>query len=132
MIKKYYKKKRQYRNLLIGILWVAFAFSGFIYKENYSMKILDYAWLVLGLLHFGLYFFEHHFPYVTIQDNVISRYSPFAKRMNINDITEIKKYPTNYILKTKTKELKINPEYINDNDLANLNTVLDGIQLKAH
>ncbi|MDW5287663.1 hypothetical protein [Formosa sp. PL04] len=131
MIKKYYKKKRQYRNLIIGVLWAIFAFSGFVFQDNYSMRLLDYAWLVLSILHFGLYFFEHYTAYVMVKNNVISTYSPFPKRMDIKDIIDIKKSPTNYILKSNTKELKINPEYINDDDLVKLNLFLDGIQPKA-
>ena len=131
MIEKFYKKKQNRKNLFIGMLWLVFAFLGFIFQENYSLRWFDYGWMALAVLHFALYFFEHKMAYVTITDSAITRYSPFAKRLAIGDIVDIKKQPTNYIIKSKTKELTINPEYINDKDLVKLNLFLDGMRLKT-
>ncbi|CDF78376.1 conserved hypothetical protein [Formosa agariphila KMM 3901] len=131
MIQKIYKKKKHYRNLIYGFVWLLLPLSNFIFNENYNLRWSDYAWFILAILQIGLYFLEHKLTYITITEQVISRYAPFPKHMDISDIIEVKKLPTNYILKSKDKELKINPEYINDNDLAMLNLFLDGLQLKS-
>ncbi|MHA7943229.1 hypothetical protein ACJOV8_009145 [Formosa sp. 3Alg 14/1] len=130
MIQKFYKKKKQYRNLIYGFVWLAMVFLKFIFNPGYSLRWVDYVWLVLAVLQFGLYFLEHKLAYVTIEDHVLSKYAPFPKRMNINDIVEIKKYSTNYILRSDSKEIKINPNYIKDADLAKLNSFLNGLSVK--
>ncbi|MFB9054322.1 hypothetical protein ACFFVB_14640 [Formosa undariae] len=131
MVQKFYKKKKHYRNLIYGFVWFALVFSKFIFNPDYSLRWVDYGWLTLGVSQFGLYFLEHKLAYITITDQVISRYAPFPKHMNISDIVAVTKSPTNYILKSETKTLKINPEYINENDLAKLNSFLDGLAIKT-
>jgi hypothetical protein len=116
-----YNKKRQNYNLAFGIVWAIIGLVSISYSEE--NKIGDYLFLLASILYFGLFFYERTNQYITITENEIKKNTLFGKKINIAEITSIKKIAGDYILKTDNVEMIINTELITEvsfNDLINI------------
>jgi hypothetical protein len=85
----------------------------------------------MGILYVGTYFFENKKQYLTIENGIISKNHLLPKKINLNEIKQIKKFAGDYILKTDSTELRINTELIEENSLAELNTLLDNLYVET-
>jgi hypothetical protein len=112
----------------MGLLWLVLGTTAVIFNSD---KIINYGYLLIGMLYVGTYFFENSQQYLTIENGTISKNTLFPKKVNLNDITSIKKFAGDYIIKTDSTELKINIEVIDKNSLEDLNRVLDTLNLEA-
>lgn len=68
--------------------------------------------------------------YLTIEDGVITKNNLFPKKINLIEITKIKKFSGDYILKTNNGELTINTRLIDKKSLADLDTVLEKLDVE--
>ena len=115
-------KKRQIKvNLIFGIIWSTYFIIGLLIDE---VHWIDYGWIVIALAYFINYFYQKKYNYVTIENGFINVNGPFGKKLNLTEIKRIKKFAGDYILKTDTKELTINTQFIEPNSLAELTTEL--------
>lgn len=127
-----FKKKRLYANLIIGIIWIGLCvFNVF---EHDSFRWLDYVHLIMGLLYTAHFLYDLKHEYLSIENGTIkkNRLYGFEKKINLDDVNWIKKYAGDYIIKTETKDLKINTELIDENSLTELNRVLGQLNLPDH
>lgn len=85
----------------------------------------------MGILYVGTYFFENKKQYLTIENGIISKNHLLPKKINLNEIKQIKKFAEDYILKTDSTELRINTELIEENSLTELNTLLDNLYVET-
>lgn len=98
--------KRQWRySLFIGTAWLLF-FTLYSYFSNSSY--IKYGYLALGVLYFGSYFYKKNFKYAVIKNGVFTKTGLFPKHINLADITNIKYFNEEYILKSETSEITIN------------------------
>ena len=127
-----FKKKRLYANLIIGIVWTLLGIYSLLEDDN--LRWSDYGYLIIGLLYIGHYLYDLTTQYLTIENGSIRKNGlyGFGKKINLNDIYWIKKFASDYILKTKTEELKINTELIDKNSLNELNAILEKLNLPAN
>jgi len=124
-----YKKKRLYRNLILGTVFLVLAVFNLI--EDDKIHWADYGYLVVGILYVGEYLFDVTNQYLTIENGVLKKNSMFGKKINLNEIIWIKKFTGNYILKTENQELKINTELIDKKSLEELNEILITLKLPS-
>jgi len=117
-----YKKKHLNINLILGLVWLVWFFVGVFVNEEPNWT--DYGWLIISLSYLGLYFYQKHYTYLTIENGMININGPFGKKLNMNDLKQIKKFAGDYILKTDQKELTINTQIIDPNSLAQLDAEL--------
>lgn len=123
-----FKKKRLKYYLIFGILWLVLGTTAVIFNpENF----FSYGYLLMGILYFGTYLFENNKHYLTIENGTISKNHLIPKKINLNEIKRIKKFARDYILKTDSTELRINTELIEEKSLAELNTVLEKLNLET-
>lgn len=122
-----YKKRHLNINLILGFIWLTWFFFNILNQE--VPKLIDYGWLVISLLYFGIYFYQKTYGYLTIENEVITLNSLFRKKINLKDIIQVKKFAGDYILKTNKKELSINTKFIEPNALAELDAELDKLEL---
>ncbi|MDZ4127680.1 MAG: hypothetical protein U1E02_26455 [Hydrogenophaga sp.] len=123
-----FKKKRLKYYLIFGILWLVLGTTAVIFNpENF----FNYGYLLMGILYAGTYLFENKKQYLTIENGIISKNHLIPKKINLNEIKRIKKFAGDYILKTDSTELRINTELIEENSLAELNTVLEKLNLET-
>ena len=122
-----YKKKRNYINLVLGLFWILLGVISLIQDD--SIRWTDYGYLLAGTLYIGQYLWDFTNQYLTVENGIIKKNTPFGKKINLNEINWIKKFAGDYTLKTETGELKINTELIEENSLAELNSVLGKLNL---
>ena len=124
-----YKKKRNYINLALGLFWILLGVISFIQDD--SIRWTDYGYLLAGTLYIGQFLWDITNQYLTVENGIIKKNTPFGKKINLNEINWIKKFAGDYTLKTETEELKINTELIEEKSLTELNTVLGKLNLPA-
>lgn len=124
-----YKKKRIYINLGLGLLWISLGVINFI--EDDTIRWTDYGYLLIGILYLGQYLWDITNQYLTVENGIIKKNSVFGKKINLNEITWIKKFAGDYTLKTENQELKIHTELIEENSLEELNRILGELNLPA-
>lgn len=125
-----YKKKRLRINLIITILWGFLVVATLFFGSK--RQWFDYIYYVMFIFYLTQYFYEYKNQYLTIKDGNISRNLLFQKKkMNLNEITQVKKFAGDYILKTKREELTIYTQVIDEDSLADLDAVLSQLDLPA-
>ena len=124
-----FKKKRLYINLILGLVWTGLGVFSLL--EDESLRWTDYGYLVIGILYLGHYLYDLNNQYLKIENGSIRKniLYGFGKKINLNEINRIEKYAGDYILRTLTKELKINTEFIKEKSLAEFNEILKKINL---
>ena len=122
-----FTKKRLKHYLIFGIIWLVFGTTAVIFN---SENVFNYGYLIIGILYFGTYLFENNKQYLTIENGIISKNHLIPKKVNLNEIKRVKKFAGDYILKTDSTELRINTELIEEKSLAELNKVLENLNLE--
>ena len=124
-----YKKKHLTINLILGLVWSVLSVANFIFDDE--TRILDYGFVVIALLYLGLYAYQRHYKYLSIENGIIQEGGPFGKKMEIDTIRKIKKFAGDYILKGENnKELTINTQIIDPKSLNDLDTALHGLNVE--
>ncbi|MGK0446848.1 MAG: hypothetical protein ACJA2M_000617 [Polaribacter sp.] len=124
-----FKKKRLYINLILGLVWTGLGVFSLL--EDESLRWTDHGYLVVGILYIGHYLYDLNNQYLTIENGSIRKniLYGFRKKINLNEIYRIEKYAGDYILRTLTKELKINTELIEGKSLVEFNKILKKLNL---
>ena len=123
-----FTKKRLKHYLIFGILWLVLGTTAVIFNSD---NIFNYGYLIIGILYFVTYLFENNKQYLTIENGIITKNQLIPKKINLNEIMRIKKFAGDYVLKTDSTEFRINTELIEEKSLAELNTVLENLNLET-
>ncbi|WFO17143.1 hypothetical protein [Cellulophaga baltica] len=124
-----YKKKRNYINLTLGLFWILLGVISLIQDD--AIRWTDYGYLLAGTLYIGQFLWNITNQYLTVENGIIKKNTPYGKKIKLNEINWIKKFAGDYTLKTETEELKINTELIEKNSLAELICILEKLNLPA-
>jgi len=111
------------------MLWLVLGTTAVIFN---SENVFNYGYLIIGILYLGTYLFKNNNQYLTIENGTISKNHLISKKINLNEIKRIKKFAGDYILKTDSTELRINTELIEEKSLAELNNVLENLNLETN
>jgi hypothetical protein len=90
-----------------------------------------YAWLILGLLEIGTWYYQNKFQYLQIENNVITKNSLFPKSIELSKIIAIRKYRNSFLIESKEKNIKIYKDVISTDSLYQLTDLLNEIQVKS-
>src|SRR5690606_37323439 len=123
-----YKKKRLKYYSIFGIIWLILGIAAVTFESG---TIFNYGYLLMGFLYLGTYFFEKNKQYLTIENGVISKNQLIPKKINLNEIKQIKKFAGEYILKTDSTDLRVNTELIDPKSLLELNTFLQSLNFNS-
>ena len=115
-------------NLIFGLIWFTWFFIIILTKEKTSW--LDYGWIVISFIYLSLYFYQRQYKYLSIENGFIVENRPFGKKINLNDVKQIKNFAGDYILKTEKDELTINTQIIEPNSLTELRNELDKLNIE--
>lgn len=124
-----YTKKRLRGILIIGLLWLALSIAKGVL--NTFDHWTDFFFILMAVLYLGQYFYEWRNQYLTIDSEFIKVNSSFGKKIRLSEISWIKKFAGDYILKTATKELTINTQIIDKVSLNELNEILAKLELPS-
>lgn len=75
-------------------------------------------------MYLSLYFYEKKYQYITIENGVLTLHSLLSKKVQLNQIKSVVRFAGDYKLKTDTSELIINTNYIDEESLKDLDSVL--------
>ncbi|MGG5486151.1 hypothetical protein [Gaetbulibacter sp. PBL-D1] len=127
-MKIHYKKKQITLNLILGLVWLANGVIQTIFNDN--TRWFDYIWFLLSGFYLITYFYQTKEKYLTIGNGFIKQNWPFGKKIYLNEITRIKHFAGEYILKTTSQEMKINIDLIDKESLSNLKTELEKLNVE--
>ena len=116
-------------NLILGLVWISLGIVYFI--EDDTIRWNAYVYLLAGIFFLGQYLWDITNQYLTVENGILKRNTVFGKKINLNDITWIKKFGGDYTLKTENQQLKINTELIEEKSLAELNKILGKLNLPS-
>ena len=124
MMKIKLKKKRLYNNLFLGLLWLLLGVSYFIFDT--TIPWIGYLHLILSLLDFVNFSYSLKQGYLKIENGWIQKniFYSFRNKIKIDEIDTIKRIGGNYILKSRKRDLKINPDLIDQDSLKELNILM--------
>ncbi|MGY5846590.1 hypothetical protein ACW6QP_04160 [Salegentibacter sp. HM20] len=122
-----YSPKRLKQSLIFGVFWTILGFLKLNYTEIISW--IDYGYLVVAVLYWTTYLYEKNRQYLTIDANSIRKNTLPAKRIDISEIIQIKKFPGKYILISDSNRLSINIDLIEKDSLIQLNQILAELDL---
>ena len=125
-----YKKKHQYSNLIIGVLWIALGTGSILFNEGDTNWFLG-ANLGLGVVYLGTYIYNHFTGYISIEDGVIKESGLFGTKLEIAKITSFKKFAGDYILTAGDQKLHINTNLIDEKSLDELKEFIEGLRLNS-
>lgn len=117
-----YKKGHSKFYLIMTIIWTIILNINILYgdSENWTFWI----WIVLPIGYISNYTFKYIKQYLTIEDGIIYRNSPFPKKVELNKITIFKKFAGDYIIETDQTKLIIDTTLIEQYSLIVLNQTL--------
>lgn len=125
-----YKKRHVNTNLFFGILWLSYFLIKILLFDSFHW--IDYGWVFLSFAYLTIYFYEIRYKYVTIQDGVFSVNELIRKKVNLNEINQIKRFAGDYIIQSDKNEVTINTQIIDTNSLPDLIQVLDKLDVERN
>lgn len=127
-MKIYYTRKHINRNLWQGLVWSTL---GAVWVAFGPDRSIGYLYPILGALYLTTYFFERKHQYLTIENGAITKHGLVPKRMALDEIDRIKTFCSEYILKSGSKELRIDTKLIKEGSRRELNSVLQNLDLEV-
>lgn len=122
-----FTKKRLKHYQIFGLIWLALGATAIFFIPD---NIFNYGYFIIGVLYFGTFLFENTRQYLTIENGILTKHHLISKKINLEEVKQIKKFAGEYILITDSAQLKINIELIEKNCLEKLNHLLDNLNIK--
>ncbi|MDO9554237.1 hypothetical protein [Rhodonellum sp.] len=123
----HYKKNEVAMSLFFAIFWLAIGILNFWLFER---LLLGITWIVLSGLYFVFYTNQVKNQYLTIEEGMIKQNWPWGKKIKLEEINSIQHAKEKYILKTEQQVMKIKVNLIEGKSLAELNQVLDKLDVE--
>lgn len=122
-----YKKKHLGTSLFFALLWSVLAILKFSYETT---NWIGYGYIFLALLYLIRCSYQYRYKYLTIGNGIIKQNWPFGKEIKLADIVHIKQFAGDLILKTRTSELTIQKQLIDEKSFADLENELRDLNLE--
>jgi hypothetical protein len=122
-IRLYYKKKLLKWQIPAGILYSMIGVSAFFITDVYFLGFN----LIIGLAYFFQYYIWSKYGYISINNEYITRYRFWKKRIPTKDITKMKYYVGDLTLISEDKEMSIDKEHLKDGDFEVLENKIKSI-----
>ena len=123
-----YKKRYLIANLGLSLLWLVFFLIGIFIKEE--LHWADFGWSMISLMYLGFYLYQRKNQYLLIENGFIKKNDLFGKKLNLNEIIGVKKFVGDIILKTESREMKIDTQLIEPGSLTLLNAHLEKLNIE--
>ncbi|SKB40567.1 hypothetical protein SAMN05660776_1010 [Salegentibacter holothuriorum] len=122
----YFKKKRLNSRLFNGIASIIMGLLSILSDFQFFFV---YAWLILGILQIGTWYYQNKFQYLQIENNVLTKNSLFPKSIELSKITALRKYRNSFRIESKKQNIKIYKDVISTDSLYQLTDLLNEIQV---
>lgn len=126
-----FKRKLVKLHLFFAVMWTTlFIVQLFLNPEE--MHWSAYGWLVLALGYFGIFFYQHKYPYLNIGSERMCINGPLGKNVYYNQIKDIKKFAGDYTLSTQQQEVTINGQLLDQHSKDQLEIELEKLLSKLN
>ena len=115
-------------NIGYGILMTGLGL--FLIFMSETRSVFHFVWLLFGALQIGTAWYYKKFPYLSIENNQLTRHSIFPKTIEVDEIRKVRKFVNSYKIETSEKTLTINKNVIEPESLYRLTDYLNARQLK--
>ena len=115
-------------NLVFGLIWLGYGVLRVLTDD--SPNWIDYGWFVIAGIYLMVYFYQRNQKYLVIDDGFLKIQGPFGKKINLNEVQQIRKFAGDYILKTGETQLTINTQIIDEESLSKLNSALQQLDVE--
>ena len=105
-------------NLVFGLVWLVWFLVSMITKAEIGW--VDYGWMVISGLYLALYYHQRKNKYISIEDGIIKKNEWFGKKLSLAEVKEVREFAGNYIIKTDERELVVNTDIINPDEIPEL------------
>lgn len=125
MTKIKFNKKKYYLNLFLGVLWLII--GTVIPVINGEFNVFDYIYTACGVLLLSIFLYDFKHQYLIIENQTIQKnflYGGWNRILKLEDVTSIEKSYLNYTIKTKSNQLQINADLIEDESYKALKSIL--------
>ena len=117
-----FNKKQQKRLLVLGALNMIIGISSlFIGSENYFLT----GFIGIGFFYVVTSIYNIQNPYIRIESEYIKKSGIFNKKVFLDEITEIKKFAGDYIVKTKNREIHFDTNMVDKESLKSFTDYFD-------
>jgi hypothetical protein len=111
-----YNQTQIKKTLLLGIVYTILGcISVFTSKEDILI-----GFIVIGVLHIAISFWQKNRPYITIDDEFLQKDGIIKKKIRIAQIKSVKYFAGDYIIKSPAQEVKIDTNLIDKEHLPQL------------
>src|SRR5690606_5075468 len=122
-----YSEKRIRDNFIHGLLMVAIGLTVFIWSGKAT---IGYFWIFFGVLQLATAWFFRNNPYISVEDNKLTKNTLFRKTIDIDDIRKEWKYVNSYKIETSDQTLTIDKNTIETASLYLLSDFLNELEIK--
>ena len=84
--------------------------------ESIASRDINYFYVALALMHLVPYIYYRRVPFLSIQNGVLKQHWWFGKSMDAKEITAIKYFAGEYIVRSAQKEIRIDTHLIDTRD----------------
>ena len=123
-----FKNRHLKFNLIFGIFWIFFFILATFFKDE--LHWMDFGYLVISVLYLGLYFYQRENQYLIIENGYIKYNRPFGSKFDLSEVTAIRKFAGDYILKSDNKDFTINTQMVDPDSMSALNTELEKLNVE--
>ena len=122
-----YPKKQVKSDLIVGSLYLLTGILGIIFGSN----IFIYGFTALGIFYLGSGFYKLKYQYLQIEDQILTCFVPGSKKkIDLEQITQIKKFADEITFLTPHEKLKISTNLIAREDLPAFENFLASLELE--
>lgn len=118
--------KRILSNLILGIL---FFIMGILRIFEGTAEVFNYFQLLLGLVMIAVFAFEAYFPYLKIEDGIITKNTLRKKSISLSEIKRIRKFAGDITLYSDEEKIKIHTELIRKHQKEELDEFLQSLHI---
>jgi hypothetical protein len=114
----------------LGIFWLLLGTLDLIFGD--AIQIFGILYLAIGLLLVSHYVYDLKHQYLIIDNHTIQKnflYGGWNRKIKFEDIESVEKSYLNFTLKTKTTQLKINADLIEEKSYKEFKTILLSLNL---
>jgi hypothetical protein len=124
-----YKNKIIIPNLIFSMFWLMIGLVSIFLGDEHTAW-WEILYLVTSILYLFNYFYMKRKQYLFIKSGWLHKSGLLSEKINMSEITHIKKSSGEYRLISKSKQLLINTKLINNESLDELHSILDELDIQ--
>ncbi len=107
----------------VGVLLILLHYFG-VGTEKFSLLSVSFAQLFIGAVNFLSYLFVRTYPFIKVDESYLFKGYLWKDKILLQELTEVKIFAGELVLKTTSKEVRIDKNLIEEKDFDTLYDLL--------